>query len=47
MEKKVKSVEQVGVDGADKRSPRAMPYILCNIFSERFCSAGVSGEFLR
>jgi hypothetical protein len=27
----------------DKKSPKAMPFILLNIFGERFCSAGISG----
>jgi hypothetical protein len=27
----------------DKKSPKAMPFILLNIFAERYCSAGISG----
>lgn len=44
-EKKSKIIKQVGVVEDDQKSPRAMPFVLFNIFSDRFCSAGVSGEF--
>lgn len=27
-----------------QKAPKAMPFILCDVFIERFCSAGVSGK---
>lgn len=45
MEKKDEKSRNDAAIEVDNKSPRAMPFILCNVFSERFCSAGVSGEF--
>ena len=39
MEQKAASENEVAV-----KAPPGMPFILCNILSERFCSAGISGK---
>lgn len=46
MEKERKSEEKTAIEEASK-SPKSMPFILCNIFIERFCSAGVAGKLRR
>lgn len=42
-EKSSEATEQVD---DDKSTPMAMPFVLINVFSDRFCSSGISGEFL-
>jgi hypothetical protein len=36
--------KNVGKDLRQRKYPKAMPFVLCNIFFERYCSAGMSGE---
>lgn len=40
----VKSSENDKFDTNNR--PKALPYVLCNVFTERFCTGGISGENL-